>query len=114
MDPIEFAKLFNDLLPKNIKVDFEYRLYYNKETGEPLFYSMEQPSGDYIVVTKQQYTEGRHDLVIRNGVIEQLVDAVSWSKLVPSDSGTGCNPNNVMIVDDSSNVKWKIKTYYTD
>jgi len=113
MDPNEFAKLFNQLIPDN-KVDFEYRLYYNKQTGEPIAYTMEELEGDYIKVTHKQYAEGRYDLVVRNGIIERLLDSVSWTKLVPSNAGTGCRADNVMIVDTNSDTKWEIKTYYAE
>lgn len=107
-----FEKFFNTPI---IKVDYEYRLYYNKEDGEPLFYSMEShPEGSFIVVTKEQYTEGRHDLNIRNGVIERLIDSVSWSKLVPSKDGVTTRADNVMIVDINGAAKWTLKTYHRD
>tara|TARA_R110000803_G_scaffold9968_3_gene30982 strand:+ start:483 stop:836 length:354 start_codon:yes stop_codon:yes gene_type:complete len=117
MNSEEFIKLFNQTVAKaKIKVDYEYRLYYNKETGEPLFYSMEgHPEGSFIVVTKEQYAEGRHDLNIRKGVIERLIDSVNWTKLVPSnEEGTSTRADNVMIVDDNGAAKWKLKTYYSD
>ena len=117
MDSKEFAKLFNETLVKgNKKIDIEYRLYYNKETCEPLFYTMEDKSqGDYIVVSKEQYTEGRHDVRIRNGMIEKLVDAEIWTKLVPDQDGeTYTRADNVMIVDKEGTNRWKIKTYYQD
>ena len=45
MDSKEFAELFNETLVKgNKKIDIEYRLYYNKETCEPLCYTMEDKS----------------------------------------------------------------------
>jgi hypothetical protein len=112
MDENEFIKLFNQIMSENKSVDFEYRLYYNKETEEPLFYTMEQPIGDYVTVTQKQHSEGRYDVIVRGGTIISLNDAVSWTKLVPSDSGTSCRADNVMIVDSNSDTKWEIKTYY--
>ena len=102
-------------LEKN-KVDYEYKLYYNKETCEPLFYTMDDKSqGDYIVVSKERYTEGRYDIRIRNGIIEKLEDAVTWTKLVPDQDGeTSTRADNVMIVDKEGTNRWKIKTYYQD
>lgn len=98
------------------KVDIEYRLYYNKETCEPLFYTMDDKSqGDYIVVSKEQYTNGRYDVRIRNGTIERLVDAEIWTKIVPDQDGsTATRADNVMIVDQEGPTKWKLKTYYQD
>ena len=111
----EFAELFNETLVKgNKKIDIEYRLYYNKETCEPLYYTMEDKSqGDYIVVSKEQYTEGRYDIRVRNGIIEKLVDAVIWTKLVPDQEGSiSTRTDNVMIVDQDGSARWKLKTYY--
>lgn len=107
-----FTKFLNT--PK-VKVDFEYRLYYNKQNGDPLFYSMEDnESGDFIVVTHEQYTEGRYDIRILNGKIEKLSESENWTKLVPSSTGTSTRADNVMIVDNNGSAKWKIKTYYRD
>jgi len=112
MNEDALLQLINQMMPENKPVDLEYRLYYNKETNEPLFYSMEQLDGDYIVVTHEQYSVSRYDLIIRNGVIVHLIDAVSWTKLVPSESGTSCRADNIMIVDSDGNNKWTTKTYY--
>ena len=69
----ELALLFDQIISNNKPVDFEYRLYYNKETEEPLFYTMEQPIGDYITVTQKQHSEGRYDLLVRGGNIINLI-----------------------------------------
>jgi hypothetical protein len=33
----------------------QYRLYYDKFSGDPLFFSMESLPGDYIIVSKEDY-----------------------------------------------------------
>ena len=109
----ELAQLFDQIIADNKPVDYEYRLYYNKETGEPLFYSMEgQHDGNYITVTQKQHSEGRYDILVLKGKIVRQNDAVSWTKLVPSETGTRCRADNVMIVDNNSDIKWTSKTYY--
>lgn len=108
----ELAKLFDQIIADNKSVDYEYRLYYNKETGEPLFYSMEDLDGDYLTVTREQHSEGRYDILVLNGKIVRQNDAVSWTKLAPSETGTRCRADNVMIVDNNSDIKWASKTYY--
>ena len=40
------------------------RLYYNKDTGEPIAYSMEELEGDFIIITKEQYAEGRYLMLL--------------------------------------------------
>ena len=48
----EFVKLINASAERvNKPVDFTYRLYYNKRTGEPIAYSMEELEGDYVEKT---------------------------------------------------------------
>ena len=108
----ELAQLFDQIIADNKPVDYEYRLYYNKETGQPLFYSMEELDGDYIKVTQEQHSQGRYDILVRKGKIVRQNDSVSWTKLAPSETGTKCRADNVMIVDNNSDIKWTSKTYY--
>ena len=114
INPDEFNQLFTDIIKSKKPVDINYRLYYNKETGKPLQYTIDEQDGDCIVITKQQYAESRYDSVVINGKLTTVNDAVRWSKLVPGNEGVACATNNVMIVDDNGAAKWKLKTYYCD
>ena len=114
MDPNEFNKLFNKLMKPVKKVDKVYKLYYNKKTGKPLQYSTDELDGDYIVINKQQYAESRYDSIVINGKLTTVNEAVQWSKLVPSKEGTACAVDNIMIVDNTSESKWKIKVFLLD
>ena len=114
INPDEFNQLFTDIIKSKKPVDINYRLYYNKETGKPLQYTIDEQDGDCIVITKQQYAESRYDSVVINGKLTTVNNAVRWSKLVPGNEGVACATNNVMIVDDNGAVKWKLKTYYSD
>jgi hypothetical protein len=109
--PDEFNQLFTNIIKPKKPVDINYRLYYNKETGKPLQYTIDEQDGDYIVITKQQYAESRYDSVVINGKLTTVNNAVRWSKLVPSNEGVACAVDNVMIVDRDSSTKWKIKTH---
>ena len=95
------------------KIEPEYRLYYDLESGEPLYYSMEDLPGDYITVDKKIYEEGRYDVKIVDGKLLRLSVKKS-QKLIPSDSGTPTAKDNVLIVDPNSDFKWKLKIYYAD
>lgn len=86
-----------------------FRLYHD-EHGNPLFYSMEDLPGQYISVDKTIYEQGRYDVKIINGEIVRPQE-FSYLKLVPSDTGTACNPRDVMIVDPTSDTKWNLKKY---
>ena len=86
----------------------EFRLYYNKATGEPLFYTMENEEGDYIRVTKEQFAECRYDIIVKDGKITRPKH-IAIGKLVPSDTGFGTLKRDMSIVADE--VYWSMKTY---
>lgn len=116
MDNADFVKLFNQIVKKvKIKVDYEYRLYYNKVNGKPIRYTTDTvDQGDYLVISKQQYAEGRYDILVIDEKIRTLNSFDQWTKLVPAKHGISTRADNVMIVDDNGDAKWKIKTYYRD
>jgi len=111
MDEQQFAELFNQTTKQNKPVDLVYKLYYNKETGNPVQYATDELEGDYIEITKQQYAESRYDSLVIDGVLTSVTEVESWTKIVPGNEGVACATNNVMIVDSNSSTKWKIKTY---
>ena len=116
MDSQEFVKLFDQTVAKvKIKVDYEYRLYYNIDTGKPIEYTTDALDGEnYLVITKQQYAEGRYDILVIDRELRTLNTIEQWTKLVPSNEGISTREDNVMIVDDNGANKWKLKTYYRD
>ena len=60
-----------DLKPEQPKPVY-FRLYYDKETNTPQFFSTEDLPGDYIDITKEQYNEYRLDyIVIEDGVVKE-------------------------------------------
>jgi hypothetical protein len=111
---VDFVKLINDAGKRKKPVDFTYRLYYNKETGEPIAYSMEELEGDYITVTKEQYHLGRYDVVIKDNEIFKLDSIQYIRKLIPDQKGVACEPTNVLILDPTSNKKWNVKTHIAE
>ena len=86
----------------------------NKETGEPIAYSMEELEGDYVTVTKEQYHQGRYDVVIKDNGIFKLDSIQYIRKLIPDQKGVACDLTNVLILDPTSNKKWKVKTYIAE
>lgn len=96
-------------------IECEYRLYYDIETGEPRFYTMEELPGEYIKVDANIYSIGDYNIRIVNGQIQSLNDSMrAYTKLVPSDTGQACHKDNVMIIEQSSSNKWILKKYISE
>ena len=92
-----------------------FRLYYD-DSGLPLFYSHEDQPGKYIDLTPEQFA--LRDLQVRvvNGVLTPRKRPVP-PKLVPSDQGIPCDPNDVAVVVVSAqepNQRWKLKQHEQD
>ena len=87
-----------------------WRLYYN-EAGEPITYSMEDLPGTYIEVDAETYAQTPMNVRVQAGRLIKLKPAVR--RLVPSDSGTPCYPDNVAIVvpDTEPYQRWSMKTH---
>ena len=111
---VNFVKLINDAGQPKKMVDKVYKLYYNKDTGTPIEYTTEALEGSYVVVTKQQYTEGRHDVVIKDNNIFKLDSIQYIRKLIPDQKGIACDSTNVLILDPTSNKKWNVKTHIAE
>ena len=90
-----------------------WRLYYN-EAGEPITYTMEDLPGTYIEVDAETYAQTPMNVRVQAGRLIKLKPAVR--RLAPSDSGTPCYPNNVVIVvpDTESHQRWSMKTHEYD
>jgi len=108
------SKQFNEIFYNGTKakktVDKIYRLYYNIVTSKPIEYSMEKLKGNYITITKDQYAEGRYDVIIVDGCIVKSSAVQYVRKLVQDNNGIACKKSNVLILDKTSSSKWKIKT----
>jgi hypothetical protein len=88
-----------------------FRLYYN-EQGDPLFYSMENATGNYILIDRETYYNPPTRVKVVEGKLKILSSSMS-EKLVPGDTGTPCHINDVCIVVDSQipHTKWKLEKY---
>jgi hypothetical protein len=113
MNDQEFLDFWNAIEWPEIKTVY-YRLYHD-DAGEPLFYSHEDQPGKYIDVTPEQYA--LRDLQVRvvTGVLTPRKQPV-LPKLVPSSTGTACDPTDVAVVvsKQQPHQRWKLKTHEQD
>lgn len=87
-----------------------WRLYHD-EAGKPITYSMEDLPGTYIDVDAETYAQASFNVRVQAGQLIELKSA--YSRLVPSDTGTPCHPDNVAIVvpETQPHQRWSMKTY---
>jgi hypothetical protein len=91
------------------KVVSKYILYYNKETGEPLFYSMDLVDGDYIVVDKEVYTQANYNVCVKDGeLIKKIYKDIS--KLTHHGNETTCHIDDISVISDEG-TKWSLRSY---
>lgn len=104
----EFWEIWQRSAPEE-PATIEYRLYHD-EDGYPLFYSMEDVPGTYIVIDAETYWNGpKHIRVIDGKIVEK---EICWTKkLVPSARGVSCDPWSVCVIveNDQPHINWRIK-----
>lgn len=65
----EVKQILSLLSKPQLKIpDIEFRLYYD-EQGKVITYTSENLSGNYLVITKEQYNEARNDVLVKDGKI---------------------------------------------
>lgn len=87
-----------------------FRLYYD-ENGKVICYTCEAlPGENYIEIDRQTYAEGNPCLRIIDGVIRSDSEYVVIAKIVESNEGISCEPEDICILTDSTdNKKWKVE-----
>ena len=87
----------------------EYRLYYD-ENGFPLFFSMEDLPGNYIVVDKEMYLGGPRNIRVVDGKLK-IYQTMFGKKLVPASLGQPCDTRDICVIvsEDQPHVKWNLK-----
>lgn len=82
----------------------EYKLYYDA-AGRVITYSLHNQPGNYIVITREQYAEGRFDVVVIDGEIRKPNSVIL--KMQKTPEGTACNKYDINILDDHpDSYKW--------
>lgn len=93
----------------------EFRLYYD-DKGNVICYTCEKLEGNYIVIDKQTYAEGRPDVRVVDGKISTVNPAFIITKIMPSTEGVNCAIEDVSIIVDKKDKKtktqkWKLNIY---
>lgn len=100
---------------ESVKVDVpEFRLYYD-ESGKVICYTCEKLPGNYIVIDKLTFAQGRPDIRVIDGKISTVQSHAIISKLMPDIEGTLCAVDDISIIVDDEYVgktnKWKLTVY---
>lgn len=86
-----------------------YRLYYDAD-GLPIVYTQEDLPGTYIDVDPETFAISSMNVRVVDNKLIKYNRVIQ--KLMPSDTGTPCHPDNVAIVvrEDQPHQKWSMKT----
>lgn len=93
----------------------EHRLYYD-EKGKVICYTCEKLEGNYIVIDKQTYAEGRPDVRVIDGKLVKSYESIVIAKLQLNETeGVNTTIDDVSIIADQNyndkTNKWKLKVY---
>ena len=104
----EFFGIWQSQIPA-VHAAPEFRLYHD-ENGFPLFFSMEDLPGNYVVVDKEMYLGGPRNIRVVNGKLK-VYQTMFGKKLVPSAQGRACDLKDVCVIvpEDQPHVKWNLK-----
>ena len=106
MTPEEFWDILHSMPVPN---PVFWRLYYNDQ-GEPVCYSMEDLSGNYIDIDAETFGLAPANVRVVDNKLKYITTRTS-DKLVPSTTGTLCHPQNVAVVVTQHGTYWRKKTY---
>lgn len=95
----QFWAEVNELTNKTQPQQPVFRLYYN-EQGQPIVYTMEELKGNYIEVDRETYLAASMNVRVSDNKLTWIEIPVAFNKLVPSQHGTPCDPDNVAVVVD--------------
>lgn len=92
----EFLKAWTEFQCSGTPHPVEFRVYYNPDTGEILYYTTESHPGKYILVDKDTFHRNRFDWYVKND--KMCPPSVPISKLRPNSDGTACHALDVTII----------------
>jgi len=102
-DTSEFWKAVNNFKPVP-RIVFEYRAYYEQEVVTQIIcdpVDADWPEGDYIVITKQQYSEFHpvNNIVVNRKLVKRINNRTRGVQLELSADGNYTSlPNNIIFV----------------
>lgn len=90
----------------------QYRAYYDA-TGSVTQYTTQQPPGDYIVVTAEQFAECNMNAIVKNGALVHPRNINRTYTLTKNfTDGVQTSKYDISILDSSTDfVYWKITTH---
>jgi hypothetical protein len=92
-------------------VELEYRLYYD-DAGRVITYTTEKLEGNYIVITREQYSECRMDVVVVEGKIVRTERNRAVYVLEKNTGGVKTSKYDInIIINDGDGNYWKLTTY---
>jgi hypothetical protein len=91
------------------KVVSKYMLYYNKDNGQPLFYSMDVVDGDYIVVGVEVYTQANYNVYVKDGELVEMIFK-DISKLTQHGNASTCSDGDITLISDEG-TNWSLRSY---
>lgn len=99
--------LFNSI-EFTTRPEIEYRAYYDKD-GKIISYTTEKLPGDYILITRDQYAESRHDAKVIDSQLTYTHRRTHVHKLVKNNTtGISCSKYDISVIQDDGE-----STYYT-
>ncbi len=93
-------------------VELEYRLYYD-DRGKVIIYTTEKIVGKYLVITKEQYSECRMDVLVIDGEILRTERRKNVYVLEKNTEGvkTSKYDVNIIVQDNDDGHYWKLNCY---
>lgn len=92
----------------------EFRLYYD-EKGKVICYTCEKLAGNYIIIDKDTYAEGRPDVRVVDGKLVKSYSSIVIAKLELNIEGTTSAQEDISILVgndyDGETNKWKLNVY---
>lgn len=118
MSDDEIIEQLVNYLPQTVapKIEVEYRVYYD-DAGKVTAYTTEDQPGNYIVITRQQYSESRFDAVVKNGKLYCLNNrSISFRMEKNTVHGTRTSKYdiNILVPDTEQDYNYWTNTIYDD
>ena len=107
-----FWKAFASWNPEPPKPVY-FRLYHD-HLGVPICYSNEDLPGNYIDVTPMDCAISSMNVRVVNGQLVKIQPRRTVTKLIPADTGTPCDPQDVTVITRGTARHWKRSTHETD